>query len=29
MPGAAPGRLANFQFKGPWQKSDAPALQAG
>ena len=29
LPGAAPGRLANFHFMGPWQKSDAPALQAG
>src|SRR5436190_22011395 len=29
MPGAAPGRLAIFHFLGPWQKSDAPGLQAG
>ena len=28
LPGAAPGRLADF-FVGTWQKSDAPALQAG
>jgi hypothetical protein len=28
LPGAAPGRLANFLL-GAWQKSDAPALQAG
>ena len=28
LPGAAPGRLTNFHL-GAWQKSDAPALQAG
>ena len=28
MPGAAPGRLANFQFMGSWQTSNALALQA-
>ena len=31
LPGAAPGRLAKSKSKiskGPWQKSDAPALQA-
>jgi hypothetical protein len=28
-PGAAPGRLANLLTLGAWQKSDAPALQAG
>jgi hypothetical protein len=29
LPGAAPGRLANFHFPGSWQTSNAPALQAG
>src|SRR6187455_2268812 len=28
LPGAAPGRLAKL-LVGAWQKSDAPALQAG